>query len=498
MEMLGIILAAGVGSRLRPMTNSKPKCLVTTAGKPILQYQIDAYKQAGFDRLLIVVGYEGHAIREYCKHIKGIRIEIVENADYEITNNMYSLHLCRAHAKGRPFVLNNADLGIDPQIVARLMAHDAADAVAVDTSTYNRESMKITLDAEGYIDDISKGIDEADAFACSIDFYKFSGEASEVFFDEIGRIVESERNLKDWTEVAMQRLFRSGRLRFMPCDIAGLDWVEVDNYDDLARSDRTFSKLDERLQEIDTVLLDLDGTVYIGREEVQGASRAVEKLKAQGKNVFFLSNNSSKNKADHVSVLRSIGVDSTPAQIVLSTDALVDYLVAANVEKIHVLGTRSFKTLLTEQGFQVEASEPEYVVVGYDTELDYRKLVDACKHINAGTDILATHGDAFCPSEHGPIPDIGALLAMIKMATGKEPKRVFGKPSSDMVLPLIRRFGLDPKRTLIVGDRLHTDILMAKNLASYGLLVLTGATTRDQLESSPIVPDFVINSIGHL
>ena len=77
--MIGVILAAGVGSRLRPMTNNKPKCLVTTAGKPILQYQIDAYKEAGIDELIIIVGYEGGAIREYCKHIKDIKIQIIEN-----------------------------------------------------------------------------------------------------------------------------------------------------------------------------------------------------------------------------------------------------------------------------------------------------------------------------------------------------------------------------------------------------------------------------------
>src|SRR5690606_15301721 len=119
-KMIGVILAAGVGSRLRPMTNNKPKCLVTTAGKAILQYQIDAYREAGIDQLVIIVGYEGNAIRQYCKHIKDIKITILENSDYEITNNMYSLYLAKNHVEGSPFILNNADLSIDSKIVQKL------------------------------------------------------------------------------------------------------------------------------------------------------------------------------------------------------------------------------------------------------------------------------------------------------------------------------------------------------------------------------------------
>jgi choline kinase len=133
-DMLGIILAAGVGSRLRPMTKSKPKCMVTTAGVPILRYQIDAYIEAGVAELIIVVGYEGDAIREYCKHIKNLSISILENSEYENTNNMYSLYLAAKLIGGRSFILNNADLSIDGSIVKRLIEHDSLTAIAVDTS----------------------------------------------------------------------------------------------------------------------------------------------------------------------------------------------------------------------------------------------------------------------------------------------------------------------------------------------------------------------------
>lgn len=496
--MIGVILAAGVGSRLRPMTNNKPKCLVTTAGKTILQYQIDAYREAGIEQLIIIVGYEGDAIRQYCKHIKDIKITILENNDYENTNNMYSLYLAKKHIEGSSFILNNADLSIDSKIVQKLLQHDSQNAIAVDTSLFNEESMKITVREDGSISDISKKITEHESHACSIDFYKFSAEAGQTLFDEITGIIEDEKNLKDWTEVAMQRLFQAQRLDFKACDIAGLDWVEIDNYEDLALSDRKFSKLDEKLKSIENILLDLDGTVYVGSQPVNGAGHAITQLRSQGKNVFFLSNNSSKNKADYVQRLQTLGIESSIEEIVLSTDGVINYLKQEKVDSIHVLGTNSLKKTLLDAGFQIDSAKPEYVIVGYDTELSYQKLITACKYINDGADLLATHCDIFCPSEYGPIPDIGSMLEMLRLTTGKVPKRIFGKPAPEMIEPLVRPFGLDLSKTLIIGDRLHTDIQMSKNAGCLGMLVLTGESTRDQLETSEIKPDFILNSIADL
>lgn len=496
--MIGIILAAGLGSRLRPMTNHKPKCLVATAGKPILQYQIDAYKQAGIEELVIVVGYEGEAIRDYCKHIKDIRIRIVENTDYEVTNNMYSVYLARHLAAGKPFILNNADLSIDPQIVARLLNDPSANAVAVDTSLYLGESMKITVNTHGLIDNIAKTIDKSAALGCSIDFYKFSAEASQVFFDEISQIVEQECNLKDWTEVALQRLFQSARLQFLPCDIAGLDWVEIDNYADLAQSDRIFSALDRKLAQIDNLILDLDGTVYLGSQLIPGADRAIAHLRSQGKKIYFISNNSSKHKRDYVQRLGQHSIECSEDDFVISSDAVIEYLHRRRVEKIHVLGTNSLKKIFLDEGFNIDSADPEFVVIGHDTELSYQKLVTACKYINAGTDILATHCDMFCPSEIGPIPDVGATLEMIRLTTRKTPMKVFGKPNAEMIRPLLERHQLDLSRTLIIGDRLHTDIALARTVSCQSLLVLTGETSRDQLEGANVQPDFVLDSLADL
>jgi len=156
--MIGVILAAGVGSRLRQMTNKKPKCLVASAGKPILQYQLDSYKNDGVKEIYIVVGYEGSAVKEYCKHIKDIKIYIVENEIYEDSNNMYSLYLLKDVIKGEQFILNNADLTIEDTLITMMLNDERGDLVAVDTGMFNEESMKVSVNDEKKIVDIAKRI----------------------------------------------------------------------------------------------------------------------------------------------------------------------------------------------------------------------------------------------------------------------------------------------------------------------------------------------------
>jgi HAD superfamily hydrolase (TIGR01450 family) len=492
--MFGVILAAGVGSRLRPITDKKPKCLVRVSGRPILRYQIDAYKNAGIKKLFIVAGYEAQAIHEYCKHIKGVEIEIVDNPDFELTNNMYSLFLLHEQLSGNEFVLSNGDVAIETAVLETLVNEHHQDCVAVDIGIHNDESMKVSVNQNGYIDDISKELTQEQSIGCSIDFYKFSASASDVFFGEIRRIIEVEKNIKDWTEVALQRLFREQRLKFSTCDISSLKWTEIDNYDDLAAAEKLFSGFKSRIRDLVNFVFDLDGTLYVGKKIIPGAIDAIKALRAAGKKIYFVSNNSSKSRGDYVRTLGDYGISCHESEIVLSTDSLVAFLEANQVKKIHVLGTDSLVETLSRFGFDTCSSSPEYVVIGYDTELTYEKLVSACGHINAGVDFLATHSDIFCPSELGPVPDVGAFLEMITATTGKKPTRVFGKPDISM----LRTLGIDPALTVVVGDRMYTDIMMARNFGCQSVLVLTGDTTRELVDVADLVADFVVNSVEDL
>ena len=220
-DMIGIILAAGIGSRLRPMTNTKPKCLVTSAGKPILEYQIDAYIEAGVQELVIVVGYESDAIRNYCKHIKGVEIHIVENSDYETTNNMYSLYLVRDLAEGKDFILNNADLTIDKSIVSELVRYSPANAIAVDSSMYNSEAMKLVVDESGRADGVPVSLMEAMLMGRPVVTTRVTG-IPELVEDGIGGLLVPPRDasaLADAIERVRneaglaERLVSAGRLR---------------------------------------------------------------------------------------------------------------------------------------------------------------------------------------------------------------------------------------------------------------------------------------------
>lgn len=497
-DFVGVILAAGVGSRLRPMTNTLPKCMIKTAGKPILEYQIDAYRVAGVKELVVIVGYEGQAVRSYCKHIKDIKITIIDNPDYESSNNMFSFYLARNAIGRRPYIVNNADLAIDSSIVSIMLHAEVASAVAVDTSQFMEESMKVMLNASGLICDISKNITKEQSSGCSIDFYKFSMEDGQQFINTVVSIIEDEKNVKDWTEIALQRAFQSQQLRFSIIDIAGLDWVEIDNYDDLAISDRKFSGFDSDMADIEAVFLDLDGTVYIGNNVISGVPEAVSKLRDEGKKIYFLSNNSSRNKVDYVTKLASMGVSASLDEIILSSDALLSYLKSRKIQKVYILGTNSLKKTFLDTGFLIDAPDPEFVVIGYDTELSYKKLIAACTHINNGVDIIATHCDAFCPSEVGPIPDIGAFLEMLRLTTGKKPVHIFGKPDPIMVHDVVKQMEIDASRILFVGDRLHTDIQMAKNAGARSLLVLTGETTRDICQDHPVQPDYILRSLADI
>ncbi|MDV1855031.1 HAD-IIA family hydrolase [Citrobacter freundii] len=489
--MIGVILAAGVGSRLRPMTNDKPKCLVSVAGISILDYQLNAYRNAGIKEVYIIVGYEGSKIKEHCKYIKDLNIKIINNEQYEETNNMYSLFLVKEYVYGKDFILNNADLAIHDNIVKMMVESEINDLVAVDVGLFNDESMKVSV-ADNKISNISKNIPEENSVGCSIDFYKISAASSQILFDEVERIIVQEKNKKDWTEVALQRLFVDGRLCFDVLNVSGLPWVEIDNYDDLALADKIFSQLTKKIIDYKGFCFDLDGTVYVGNKVLTSVVDEINKLKEKGKIVRFISNNSSLSKKQYVDKLKNMGIDTTHEEIRISTDSVISFLENRQVRKVYVVGTKSLQKDIIDAGFEICSHEPEFVLLGYDTELTYSKLKTACRLINIGIDYICTHSDIFCPSENGPIPDIGAMVSMLELTTGKKPYQIFGKPNSDLLELIMKKDQINSKDLVMIGDRLYTDIKMAHNSGVDSVLVLSGDTKRDEVEFSSIKPTYIL------
>lgn len=489
------ILAAGVGSRLDPLTRDRPKCLVKVGGRPILQHQLDALRAAGIERVIIVVGYQEAAVRTWCRTYRGLSIDCVTNVDYEFTNNMYSALLLRSHLDGIPFLLCNGDVVYDEKIVLRMAEDDQHDAVGFDPDFYDEESMKITTDFAGFVRRISKDIDELSAAGSAIDLYRFSADGSRVFFAAAASLIEDQQIRDQWTEVALSQSFASGAIQATAEAVNGLRWVEIDTVDDLSRADHLFSDFD--ITDYHQVFVDLDGTLVLGHQPIPGAARFLQSVRDRGQALMVLTNNSSDSKAGHAARLTSRGIHVTPDEIILSTDGLIAFLDDRAIQRVYCLGTDAMVQTLAEAGIEHSETDGEVVVVGFDTGLTYDKLCTAVTMINAGVPYYATHRDTTFPSEEGPLPDIGTIIATLETTTGVAPTFIFGKPTAAMLAAVRREPGT---RAVMIGDRLETDQALAIGSGLDFVCVLTGDTKRRDLEvfREEAWPTIVVPSVASL
>lgn len=237
--MKALILAAGIGSRLVPLTESYPKSLVPVNGKPIIFKQIENLLCNGINDITVVTGYKSDILDEKLRELYP-QVNIIINKDYITTNNMYSAYLCKDYLKNQEFLMMNADVYFDSNIIKDLLRCTSENAIAVDIGNYNEESMKIKLN-NGVISDISKAISQNEAYGVSIDIYKFSHNAGETFFNKCIEYIEYRNEKKLWSEVALNDVLKE--VRFEVCEVKGR-WYEIDNHEDLAKAERLF--FDER------------------------------------------------------------------------------------------------------------------------------------------------------------------------------------------------------------------------------------------------------------
>jgi 4-nitrophenyl phosphatase/NagD protein len=260
--------------------------------------------------------------------------------------------------------------------------------------------------------------------------------------------------------------------------------------------------MDASLSEIDAVFLDLDGTIYLGGQLIPGALDFLNRCQAKGIKRFFLSNNSSRSVSQYLKKLEGFGIPATKEDILLSTHDLLSWLKNANVSQTWLVGTEGMREMLEQEGVTTNSSDPQYVVLGYDTEISYDKIAQASIFLHAGIPLVASHPDMVCPSPDGGLPDVGAYLAMFKVTTGKDPEHITGKPNAGMILHKIEELGLQPERCAMVGDRLYTDIAMANRAGCVGVLVLSGEATMadvNQLEEGAEQrPHIIVNSVAEL
>ena len=294
-------------------------------------------------------------------------------------------------------------------------------------------------------------------------------------------------------------------------------------------------------------LLDMDGTIYLGERLFEGTAEFLSWVKASGGQYAFLTNNSSRGIEGYLAKMERLGIPQKPFSFLTSTDATIDYLkktyapFAPGKENdppaaYYVCGTENLKSQLRAAGLKVlteaelaaifeqlkyscngapdsestghapapvrsadprslEKSTFPVVLLGYDTELTYEKLVNCVRLLDMGADYVATHPDLVCPTENGNEPDIGLVIHSLKVCTGREPV-IIGKPQPQMVYSALKKYGAAPEETVLIGDRLYTDIACGNNAGIDTILVLSGEGTVEDCEKYGVHPTYVFRDIA--
>ena len=253
------------------------------------------------------------------------------------------------------------------------------------------------------------------------------------------------------------------------------------------------------LNDVKCFLLDMDGTFYLGGRLIEGSLEFIDRVRATGRDFMFLTNNSSHNAAFYVKKLVGMGLTIDRSRVLTSGEATCEKLRALYPGKrAFVLGNEYLMEEFREFGVPVDGEDPEIVVIGFDTTLDYAKMRAVCDFVRAGLPYIATHPDFNCPTETGFMPDIGAITAFIEASTGRRPDLIVGKPYTGIVDAALRRTGLRAGELAMVGDRLYTDIETGIRSGMLSILVMSGETTPAMLESSPTKPDLVFGRLSDM
>jgi len=389
----------------------------------------------------------------------------------------------------------NADLVFDSEIIKNISKKEGS-FIAVDRGNYLSESMKLVV-KNGLVHSISKNIAKRDAYGSSIDIYKIDSNACRVISNKITEIIEGEKDFNQWTEVLLDRVMSEELVKFQPFDIESRKWFEIDDYIDLNNAEILFNNNIEKLKYKKLFVLDKDGTISIGLRAVPGAENFIKMLDKKNINWIIGTNNSSKTNQQHSKSISTLLNYNKPVEIVSSLDVTISYFKKNRLKKIYWLASEEVEKQLKEN-FEFDDRSPEALLLTYDTDLTYTKILKIISLINSGVPYYATHIDNLCPSENGNIPDIGLFIDLIHGSTNMNPVKTFGKPSYEFLNHISDRFNMKLSDIVFIGDRLYTDIAISQNNEVISILVLTGETSRSDYERSNIKADLVVDSLESL
>jgi HAD superfamily hydrolase (TIGR01457 family) len=259
------------------------------------------------------------------------------------------------------------------------------------------------------------------------------------------------------------------------------------------------------MKEFEAFIFDLDGCIYIGKSIIPGARDVMERLRELGKSVLFVTNNATKTPSEFASKLRSFGIKVSADDVLTSATATAMYLLEEFGKcAVYPVGGRGLTEELRRQGHRIvnisRIDEADTVVACLDFKFSYEKLRAASNVIRNGKRFIATNVDPVVPVEGGFLPGAGAIVSAITTATNKEPY-VVGKPSKHMLTLAFRKLGASPEKTVVVGDRLDTDIKGGNDAGAFTLLVLSGATSADafhKVNDLKFAPRLTLPNVGHM
>ncbi len=245
-------------------------------------------------------------------------------------------------------------------------------------------------------------------------------------------------------------------------------------------------------------LMDMDGVLVHEEHAIPGAGEFIAELTAHGTNFVVVTNNPMFTRRDLRARLLVAGLDIPEDRIWTSALATAKFLDGQRPGgSAYVIGEAGLTTALHENGYILTDREPDYVVLGETRNYSFEMITTAIRLILAGSKFVATHPDATGPSRHGVLPSVGSVAALIETATSRRPYFV-GKPNPLMMRSALRAIGAHSESTLMIGDRMDTDVIAGIEAGLSTILVLTGISTRESIEQFPYRPLLVVESIADL
>lgn len=254
----------------------------------------------------------------------------------------------------------------------------------------------------------------------------------------------------------------------------------------------------DRISSAKAFLFDLDGTLYLGEKLIGRADETLRALRASGKKIVFLTNNSSKTVAMYREKLSFLGLFQDDL-IYTSASSAIDYLLARRKgKKVFLLGTEALKGEFLKSGVPLSEEEPYLLLLAYDKELTFEKIERFDFFLRQGKEYFATHPDLVCPTLKGPIPDVGSFISLFSASCNRLPQKIFGKPYREMAEGVLRKLNLAPEEVCMVGDRIYTDIRFAAENSMKSVLVLSGESRREDLLKTKFSPTLVLSNVDEI